>query len=246
MVNPSGGDARQALRGAVLSAHTRLERLLADVHREHPFNDDPRLVRDLVDAFMATVSRHLCAVHDVLLPVVRNRLPAGHDLVASYVSQTRRFEQALHALKAWAYGDVHARHLQGHDLWAEMARLLGELEVREQDLVDGLGSSMTGAELAALAARLHRAEEHAPTRPHPYTPHTGRLGRLVHRGWSLADNLWDSAESRVVPHRDRPPHPRRDSLITRYVMGSPRFDEPGDSEPDEKPAGQGGGQPAAQ
>jgi hypothetical protein len=229
VVDPLGGDAQQALRGAVLEAHTQLERLLADMHRDHPSSRDPRLVRDLADAFMASASRHLNAVHDVLLPAARHRLPAGHDLVAGYVSQARKLEQALHAVKAWAYGDVNARHLHGHELWTELGGLLGDLESREQDLVDGLGSTMTGSEVATLTDRLQRGEEHAPTRPHPYTPHTGPLGRLVHRAWSLADTFWDSAESRVIPHRDRPPHPRRNSLITRYVMGSPRFDDPGDT-----------------
>lgn len=225
MVDPSGGDAQQALRGAVLDAHTQLERLLADMHRDHPSSRDPRLVRDLADAFMASASRHLNAVHDVLLPAARHRLPAGHDLVADYVSQARKLEQALHAVKAWAYGDVHARRLHGHDLWAEVGRLLGDLETREQEIVDCLGPCMSPEELAALSERLHRGEEHAATRPHPYTPHTGVLGRLVHRAWSLADTFWDSAESRVIPHRDPPVHPRRNSLITRYVMGSPRFDD---------------------
>jgi hypothetical protein len=229
VANPTGGDAQQALRGAVLDAHTQLERLLADVHRDHSSHGDPRRLRDLADAFMASTSRHLGAFHDIVLPAARHRLSAGHALVASYVSQARKLEQALHAVKAWVYGDVHARRLHGHDLWAEVGRLLGELESREQDLVDGLGSAMTVEELAALTERLHHAEEHGPTRPHPFTPHTGPLGRLVHRAWSLADSFWDSAESRVIPHRDRPPHPRRNSLITRYVMGSPRYDEPGDT-----------------
>ena len=48
----------------------------------------------------------------------------------------------------------------------------------------------------------------------------------MHRAWSVCDSFWDSAEGRVIPHRDRPPHPRSDSLVTRYVLGAPRFDQP--------------------
>jgi hypothetical protein len=225
-----GDAAGETLRSAALGPHSRLEEQLSAAGHAHPSGDEPRRARELADTFMATTSRHLAAVDDTLLPVAGSSLNGGHDMVSAYVAQSRELEQALHRVKAWMYGDANARHLDGDALWAEVGRLLAEHESREAVLVDGLATALSDEDLTGLAERLRRSEEHAPTRPHPFTPHTGVLGRLVHRAWSVYDSFWDSAEGRVVPHRDRPPHPRRDSLVTRYLLGAPRFDEPREEE----------------
>jgi hypothetical protein len=225
-VPDQSGEATEALRSAALGPHAHIEELLAQVSSSHPSNAEPRRVRELADTFMATISRHLAAVDGVLLPVARKCLPDGHDACAGYVAQARELEHALHAVKASLYGDVNARHLHNDDLLTEVRELLADHEERETALVDGVVSDLDGDELATLAERLHHSEEHAPTRPHPYTPHTGLLGRLVSRVWRVVDGFWDSAENRIIPRRVRPPHPRRNSLVTRYVMGAPRFEEP--------------------
>jgi hypothetical protein len=219
------GDASEALRSVALGPDARIEELLSTLSQTHPTNAEPRRLLELVDTFMATTSRHLAAVDETLLPVARKRLPDGHDLIADYVAQARELEQTLHAVKASIYGDVNARRLHADTLLAESRQLLAEHHERESVLVDGVVEALSDEELRDLAERLRRTEEHAPTRPHPYTPHTGLLGRAVSRVWSVVDSFWDSAEGRVIPHRVRPPHPRRNSLLTRYMLGAPRFDE---------------------
>jgi hypothetical protein len=69
--------------------------------------------------------------------------------------------------------------------------------------------------------RLASAEERAPTRPHPYTPHTGWIGRVAHRFWRIADSFWDQAEGRLIPHREVRPPANPDSLMHRYFTGAP-------------------------
>jgi hypothetical protein len=213
------------LLSAALGPHRRIEEMLSVISHTHPSNAEPRRTRELADTFMATTSRHLAAVDDALLPAARGSLTDGHDMITGYVGQAREFEQALHALKASVYGDANVRRLHGDELWTEVRRLLSDHEAREERLVNGLVASLPDEQISDLAERCRRTEEHSPTRPHPYTPHTGMLGRVVHRVWSVVDSFWDSAEGRVIPRRLRPPHPRRNSLTTRYVMGSPGFDE---------------------
>jgi hypothetical protein len=219
------GDATEALRSVALGPHERIDELLSTLSAEHPTNAEPRRILELADTFMATTSRHLAAIDEVLLPVARRQLPDGHDLIVGYVAQARELEQTLHAVKASIYGDVNARRLHAETLLGEARRLLAEHHERESVLVDGVLDSLSDYELRELAERLHHTEEHAPTRPHPYTPHTGLLGRAVSRVWSVVDSFWDSAEGRVIPHRIRPPHPRRDSLLTRYMLGAPHFED---------------------
>ena len=219
------GDATEALRSVALGPHGRIDELLSMLSAEHPTNAEPRRILELADTFMATTSRHLAAIDEALLPVARRQLPDGHDLIIGYVAQARVLEQTLHAVKASIYGDVNARRLHAETLLEEARQLLAEHHERESVLVDGVIESLPDYDLRELAERLHRTEEHAPTRPHPYTPHTGLLGRAVSRVWSVVDSFWDSAEGRVIPHRIRPPHPRRDSLLTRYMLGAPRFED---------------------
>jgi hypothetical protein len=225
-VDSPGGDAREALRAAALGPHADFTDRLDEVRSAHPSNAEPRRVRELADTFMATTCRHLAAVDDTLLPRARTTLDDGHGLVVGFVTQARQLEQALHAVKASLYGDAHVRGVHGDALWHEVGQLLAEHHERESVLVDGLAAALDDDELRDLAGQLRRTEEHAPTRPHAYTPHTGLLGRLVHRGWFLLDTFWDNAEGRVIPKRRRAVHPRRNSLLTRYMMGAPRFEEP--------------------
>jgi hypothetical protein len=221
-----GVDAREALRTAALGPHADLTERLDEVRNAHPSNAQPRHVRELADTFMATTCRHLAAVDDALLPRARATLDDGHDLVAGFVTESRRLEQTLHAVKASLYGDANVRGLHGDALWDEVAQLLAEHDRREAALVDGLADSLDDEALRDLAEQLRRTEEREPTRPHAYSPHTGFLGRLGRRAWYLFDTFWDNAEGRVVPQRMRPPHPRRNSLLTRYVLGAPRFEDP--------------------
>jgi hypothetical protein len=222
----SGRHHHEALRSAALGPHALIVEMLEAAVSWRSAGDDPRRARQLADTFMATTCRHLSAMDDVLLPVARRRLEGGRQLVTAYVLHTRELERTLRALKARVYGDANASRLSCGELWARLRMLLMEHELQENALVDKLSAALSDEELDALAARLLRTEERAPTRPHPYSPHAGLAGRVSHRLWSVVDGFWDNAEGRVIPHQAPPVHPRSDSLVTRYMLGAPRFADP--------------------
>jgi hypothetical protein len=218
-----GSDSHEALRTAALGTHDLIAEMLEAATQRREPGDDPRRARQLADTFMATTCRHLSAVDDVLLPVARRRLDGGRQMVTAYVLHTRQIERTLRSLKARIYGDAHACRLQCRELWQRVRDLLVEHELQESALVDRLSEALSAEEVEALAERLRRAEGRAPTRPHPYSPHAGLAGRLSHRMWSVVDGFWDNAEGRVIPYQPPTRHPRSDSLLTRYVLGSPSF-----------------------
>ncbi|HEX2177199.1 MAG TPA: hypothetical protein VHG70_14940 [Nocardioidaceae bacterium] len=221
----SGCETHEVLRSAALGPHELIGEMLDAAATHRASGTDPRRARQLADTFMATICRHLAAVDDAVLPVARRRLDGGRQLVTAYVLHSRELERTLRTLKARCYGDAHASRLTCSELWQRLRLLLAEHEVQENAMVDRLTDTLDGAELTALAELLQRIEGRSPTRPHPYSPHTGLAGRVSHRVWSVFDGFWDNAEGRVIPHQPPPRHPRSDSLLTRYMLGTPRFDD---------------------
>ena len=99
-------------------------------------------------------------------------------------------------------------------------RLLDEHERLETQYGRMLGDELDSDQVSALTEKLLSAEESAPTRAHPYSPHTGIAARIAHRMWRIADTVWDSAEGRVVPTKYHV-HPKRDSALSHYLRGTP-------------------------
>lgn len=215
----------QALAQSIQATQEAIGGRLADVLA----GDDGRGAREThrcTDAFLATTSRHLAAVDEVLLPAVRASVPDGSRLVTEYLSAARDVETDLCLLKARLYGEAHSVRLSWPELLHETERDLSRHNELENALGDTLVESAAGngPDDNDLAMQLYRAELRAPTRPHPHLPHTGRFGRAARRFWAVADRFWDGAQGRMVPEPKRPPHHRHDSLLAQYLVADPHFD----------------------
>lgn len=187
---------------------------------------NPRARQARIDAFTAATSRHLAAVEEVLLPETHHRLGLADEYIAAYLPVARDLERGLAKVKARLYGEQHVAHLSWPVLWDEVRGELSRHNDAERALVAQLATFLSGDESGELAEKIYRAELRAPTRAHPYIPHTGLLGHLARMVWSLADRFWDTLEGRVLP---RPVRPRtrdhdHDSLLAQYLTGEPRLD----------------------
>jgi hypothetical protein len=220
--------SKSTLELALGYEHTRIRELAEPAHDAASISPARR---HETDWFYAIASQHLAAAEDVLLPAVRG-LPGGREQVTAYVANARELERSLRFLKGRVYGDSRVLHLRRDQIWSEIDRLLDrhvELEGEISRMLDEQHDDVSG-----LTDKLLDAEEKAPTRAHPYSPHTGVPGRLAHRMWRLADTAWDSAEGRVVPTRYRE-HPKLDSALSHYLRGTPIPDPepiPRNAEPD--------------
>lgn len=196
--------------------HERIRELAEPAH--HPDAAHPEN-RHQTDWFYAIAAQHLAAAEDVLLPHVR-RLPDGAGLVTKYVGNARDLERSLRFLKGRQYGDSRFLHLEHNDLWQHIDRLLDEHESMEATYSRQITDLLEASDVNTLTEDLLEAEEVAPTRAHPASPHTGMPGRIAHRMWRMADTAWDSAEGRVVPTKYHA-HPKRDSALSHYLYGTP-------------------------
>ncbi|MEU4395162.1 hypothetical protein [Kribbella sp. NPDC023855] len=201
---------------ALTYEHAMIRDLAAPAHEPEAARPDRR---HETDWFYAIAAQHLAAAEDVLLPHVRH-LPDGRRLVSRYVANARQLERALRFLKARQYGDSRVQHLEVGDVWQVIDQLLDEHEQLEADYSRMIGEELDDDGVTTLTNDLLSAEEVAPTRAHPFSPHTGTAGRLAHRMWRLADLAWDSAEGRVVPAKYHA-HPKRDSALSHYLRGTP-------------------------
>lgn len=214
----------QSLEQTIQATHESIGGRLAEV-RAPDNGDGARETHRTTDAFLAATSRHLAAVDEVLVPAVQATGPDGGRLATEYLAAARHLESDLCLVKARLYGEAHAVRLS----WPELLQVTHEDLSRHDELETALGALLlaadTGdADVDDLAQQMFRAELRAPTRPHPYLPHTGRFGKVARRLWAVADRFWDNAQGRMVPEPTRPAHHRHDSLMAQYLVADPHFD----------------------
>lgn len=185
---------------------------------------EPRLGYQRIDTFLASASMHLHAVDEVLLPTARRQLPQGGDVVHEYLRSAKELEVVLAHVKAHEYGSVYESTFAWPAVWEDVGTAMAGQWEWEEQIGSWLTEALDDGELDRLTERLRDAEAHAPSRPHPYVPHTGVLGSVSRKVMHAADGFWDHVEGRMNP--TPAPEPKKPpGRMTQYLLGDPRFDE---------------------
>jgi hypothetical protein len=213
----------------ILGPHPTLEQMLAEARTARPTQRDPRYPIAACDTFLATLSRHLAAVEDVVYPLSRRKLDHGEQHIAEYVRLARALELAMRTVEGSFYGDAYAPTTPREPLWEDLRWLLGAHADSEEELLRQLQRVLSADEQHAMVEKFETAVQRAPTRPHPYSPH-GKLSPWQHRFWSIADRAMDIMDNRIIPTKPWSRHGKADSLLTQYMSGSPTFREPTDED----------------
>ncbi len=212
------------LRHSVEHTHENLAAWLAGARAMAGTRDQPRKAYEDIDTFLAIASRHLGAVDAVLIPAVRHSVADSSRLVHDYVHAERELEVALAHIKAHAYGSTYETGYTWPEAWGEVDERLAVHRTSEMAMADALGEVLPPESLDELAESLQAAEATAPTRPHPYAPHTGMAGSVSRRVLHRVDAFWDTAEGRMAPEPEPPAKPKP-GLVWQYLLADPRFDE---------------------
>lgn len=171
-----------------------------------------------IDMLCASVSQHLHAVDEVLLP----SLPAHHDAHA-YRAAEHQMSIVLSHVKAHEFGSSYETGFAWSRVWDDVLEAMAALRREEETIVLRLGDVLGDDELHKVTEKMQSKEPREPTRPHPYLPHKGPGGRMARRVMRVVDGFWDTTEGRYVPV---PEHPVRKppGRVSQYFMGNPRFD----------------------
>ncbi len=212
------------LSTSIQVTHDVLASRLSSAEDRKPTKDRPRDRFPAVDTFLASASRHLGAVNAVLVPAARKHLPDGDTVAQELTACSRKLEYEMAQAKGKLYGSTYAIRRPWADIWRELHAAFDAMLEMEERVVASLADVTDIPFRSELAERIYRAELHAPTRPHPYIPHKGVVGKVA-RGVALrVDRFWDTAEGRMVPEPVKP-HRSRDGRMAQYLLADPHLPE---------------------
>ena len=151
------------------------------------------------------LSVHLAAVEHVVHPLVA-RVLDDRAAVAALRSGTVGVQEMLRLLELFVTGDRAVL-----DEARAVAALVPSVQAqarKERRVLQRLADRLSCDEQRQVAAAYQDALQHAPTRPHPHSPHGARLAALAFHVNAWRDRVMDTLDSRHLPT----PRPRREPL----------------------------------
>jgi hypothetical protein len=145
------------------------------------------------DVLVATLARHLSAEEQYLYPAVHSVLPEGPSITERELAADAELLVALRRLHTNA--DRAALRTVTEHIREHTHRTTA-------DLFPGLREHCTDNELVRLGNRVEIARSAAPTRPHPGTPSTPPLNKLVDPALGVLDKVRDAFTRRTTWEED--------------------------------------------
>jgi hemerythrin-like domain-containing protein len=194
----------RSIADVLTDEHDRLETLLADVISPATPIGEPGSAeysaqrRKVADAFIASLSRHLSAEEQELFPAARTALPGGAQLIDGEIAGDKEILRTLTGL--------HAAHANSPEFDALLAQTQEQLRRHTQiaaiRIFPGIRQRLSREEQIRLGNRIDIFEETAPTRPHPNTPSTPPLNKIVDSAIGTLDKVRDALSGRKTRPED--------------------------------------------
>jgi len=182
-----------------------IEVLVAN-HREveETFNElelhdaDTERRRQLVNVAVAELVRHAVVEEEYLYPTVRRVLPNGDKLADGHIAEHDEAERTMKELEGVEPTDPALEHL----LAGLIQTMRSHLREEENDLFPQLRSACDEQELRELGQKAELARKLAPTRPHPSTPDSPMMKKMLAPGVGLVDRIRDALGTRATKRED--------------------------------------------
>lgn len=172
----------------IVSDHRQVEQMFTEL--EGPLSPEAR--EQLTERVITELVRHSVAEEHHMYPVARKVLEDGDQIVDHEIEEHAEAERVMKELEGLEATDPGFPRL--------LDRLIGEIrhhvEEEERDLLPRLRAACTREELRGLGAKVLRAKDRAPTRPHPGAPDTPPANRILDPGAGLIDRMRDALSDR--------------------------------------------------
>lgn len=160
--------------------HDRLDRLCARAATS----------TEASEVLVATLARHLSAEEQYLYPAIHSVLPDGATIASRELAADAELLIALRRLHS-APGDHAVLRDVTESVKQHTHRTAGEV-------FPALRARCTDADLVRLGNRVEIATSAAPTRPHPGTPSTPPLNKIVDPALGVVDKVMDVLTRRTT------------------------------------------------
>ncbi|MGI8577039.1 MAG: hemerythrin domain-containing protein [Nocardioidaceae bacterium] len=181
---PHGDD----MIGLLLHDHREVEDLFQQIEAA----DDGKTRRELADQVTAELVRHSVAEELHLYPTARAALPDGDAMADREVGEHAEAEELL---KRWEKLDGDDQEFVTVFRQVSSA-VLAHIREEEDELFPRLREYVSEDDLDELGDKINQAKKMSPTRPHPSSPNTPPLNKILGPGAGLVDRLRDKLSGR--------------------------------------------------
>ena len=178
----------QDVVGVLTHDHREVQELFAEVE----ITTDPGKLRKLTDQIITELTRHSVAEEQYLYPAVRDHIPGGDKLADKEIEDHNTVEKALKTLEK-----MDTDHPQFMTTFRQMSNeVRAHIKEEEEELFPQLREHATSDELRELGAKVQKAKKRAPTRPHPSSPDTPPMNKILGAGAGVIDRVRDKLTGR--------------------------------------------------
>ncbi|MFD6949118.1 hemerythrin [Nocardiopsis sp. TSRI0078] len=172
----------------IISDHRQVEQIFTEL--EGPLSPEAR--KQLTEHVITELVRHSVAEEQHMYPAARRVLDDGDRIADHELQEHAEAEQVMKDLEGLNADDPEFQRL----LNTLISDIRHHVEDEEKDLLPRLRAACTPEELRELGAKVVKAKEQAPTRPHPSAPDTPPANKILDPGAGLIDRMRDALSGR--------------------------------------------------
>lgn len=180
---------RGDLVDAIVADHQAIERAFRDFE---PGGFSTEMRRELIDHIIAELMRNSVTEEQYLYPTVRERLPDGERIAEDGLHKLAEAEVLMKQLERVDAGSAELDELAGR-LFEDTRR---RIAYEERDLLPRLRKACSAARLQEFGAKITKAKQTAPHRPHPAAPDRPPVDAVLDPGQGMLDRLREALSPR--------------------------------------------------
>jgi hemerythrin superfamily protein len=153
--------------------------------------------RDVVREISRELAQHANLEERYLYPLVREALPDADELLGDHLEEHREVEQMLSRLE-----DLEPSDERFHQaVMAVAGKVREHIRQEEEETLPRLRAVVPPERLRDAGAKVDKARDMVPTRPHPSSPSTPALNMVVGPIIGLVDRIRDGAREGIEQAR---------------------------------------------